>query len=73
MKVMITGGAGFIGSHLCEYFLQKNHEVVAITKQSTKNLDGIPDIDIEKTDVTNSRKIEHLIMRIYAMLKYPLM
>ena len=29
MKVFITGGAGFIGSHLCERFLKDGHEVVA--------------------------------------------
>jgi|TARA_B110000014_G_C20120590_1_gene593651 UDP-glucose 4-epimerase len=63
MKVMITGGAGFIGSHLSEYFLRKNHEVVVITKKSTKNLDGNNDIDIEKIDVTNSKKLESSITK----------
>ena len=63
MKVMITGGAGFIGSHLSEYFLRKNHEVVVITKNSLKNLDGINDIDIEKIDVTNSKKLENSITK----------
>ncbi len=29
MKILITGGAGFIGSHLCERFLQEGHEVIA--------------------------------------------
>ena len=27
MKVLITGGAGFIGSNLCEYLLENGHEV----------------------------------------------
>ncbi|GBD35601.1 Bifunctional polymyxin resistance protein ArnA [bacterium HR36] len=30
MRIVITGGAGFIGSHLCERFLQDGHEVVCI-------------------------------------------
>ncbi len=30
MKVLITGGAGFIGSHLTKYFLDKNHQVYVI-------------------------------------------
>lgn len=30
MRVVITGGAGFIGSHLCERFLSDGHEVVAL-------------------------------------------
>ncbi len=28
MRTLITGGAGFIGSHLCERFLAEGHEVV---------------------------------------------
>lgn len=34
-KILITGGAGFIGSHLCEYFLEKGFEVVAVDNFST--------------------------------------
>lgn len=35
MKILITGGAGFIGSNLCEYFLQKGEEVVCLDNFST--------------------------------------
>ena len=27
-RYLITGGAGFIGSHLCEHFLNQGHEVI---------------------------------------------
>ncbi|MHB1561376.1 MAG: NAD-dependent epimerase/dehydratase family protein, partial [Isosphaeraceae bacterium] len=30
MRTVITGGAGFIGSHLCERFLAEGHEVVCV-------------------------------------------
>jgi nucleoside-diphosphate-sugar epimerase len=30
MKILITGAAGFIGSHLCEYLADQNHEVVGL-------------------------------------------
>lgn len=35
MKILITGGAGFIGSNLCEFFVQKGHEVVCLDNLST--------------------------------------
>lgn len=44
MKALITGGAGFIGSHLAERLLQAGHEVVALDDLSTgrlSNLDAI--------------------------------
>ena len=30
MRTLITGGAGFVGSHLCERFLAEGHEVVCV-------------------------------------------
>jgi len=41
MKIMITGGAGFVGSHLSEYLLKKHHELTVITKKRTKNIEKI--------------------------------
>jgi len=35
MKILITGGAGFIGSNLCEYFLAQGNEVVCLDNFST--------------------------------------
>ena len=35
MKLLITGGAGFIGSNLCEYFVHKGHEVICLDNLST--------------------------------------
>jgi dTDP-glucose 4,6-dehydratase len=41
MRVVITGGAGFIGSHLCDRFLAEGHTVVAMDNLITGNIDNI--------------------------------
>lgn len=41
MKILITGGAGFIGSHLAKYLLEKEHEVYALDDLSTSSFDNI--------------------------------
>lgn len=41
MKITITGGAGFIGSNLCEYFVKKGIEVVCLDNLSTGFLHNI--------------------------------
>lgn len=40
-KILITGGAGFIGSNLCEHFLSKNFEVVCLDNFATGNKNNI--------------------------------
>lgn len=44
MNVLVTGGAGFIGSHLCESLLSKGHNVVAIDILSSGSIKNIADI-----------------------------
>jgi dTDP-glucose 4,6-dehydratase len=41
MRILITGGAGFIGSHLCDYLLARDHEVIAMDNLSTGSTDNI--------------------------------
>ncbi|MCZ6769794.1 MAG: GDP-mannose 4,6-dehydratase [Acidobacteria bacterium] len=41
MKALITGGAGFIGSHLSEYLLEQGHQVFAVDDLSTGNIENI--------------------------------
>src|SRR3989338_3383174 len=41
MKVLITGGAGFIGSHIADFLLRKQEEVVILDNLSTGKLENI--------------------------------
>lgn len=41
MKILITGGAGFIGSHLCDFLLEKGHFVVCVDNLLTGDIKNI--------------------------------
>ena len=41
MRFLVAGGAGFLGSHLCQKLLSLNHEVICVDNLSTGNLDNI--------------------------------
>jgi dTDP-glucose 4,6-dehydratase len=67
---LITGGAGFIGSHLCEFLLEKGHEVICMDNLITGNIDNIAHIRNEKFsfikhDVTNYIYIKGKLDYIY--------
>jgi len=59
MRILITGGAGFIGSHLCDRLLQAGHEVIAMDNLKTGKVDNIAHLagnerfHFIKQDVTN--------------------
>jgi dTDP-glucose 4,6-dehydratase len=59
MRVLITGAAGFIGSHLCERFLEEGHTVIGLDNFLTGSPDNIahlfgnPNFTFYKYDVTN--------------------
>jgi dTDP-glucose 4,6-dehydratase len=41
MRILITGGAGFLGSHLCDRFIEEGHTVVAMDNLITGSMDNI--------------------------------
>lgn len=44
MKILVTGGAGFIGSNLCDFFVKKGHEVTCLDNFATGRLENIKDL-----------------------------
>lgn len=47
-RTLVTGGAGFLGSHLCEYLLNKGHEVIAMDNLLTGNIANIEHLQCER-------------------------
>ncbi|REI04656.1 GDP-mannose 4,6-dehydratase [Staphylococcus felis] len=62
-KVLITGGAGFIGSNLAKYFFDKGEEVFVLDNLSTGHLENISFLDKSyffKGDITDTKFVEEV-------------
>lgn len=68
MKIIVTGGAGFIGSHLCERLVQEGHEVHSLDNYftgTTKNhVQGVNYISGNTKDINNLTFIPDMIYHL---------
>ena len=64
MRVLVTGGAGFLGSHLCEKLIELGHEVIALDnmytgeKKKIQNIIGHRNFELVRQDVTHPLSFE---------------
>src|SRR6516164_2055596 len=77
MKILVTGGAGFIGSHTCDRLLSLGHEVVvldALTQPVHRNGQRpdylSSDVDFYQGDVRNRDLVSNLLQRMDAVYHF---
>ena len=69
MRILITGGAGFLGSHLCDRLIEQGHDIICLDnfftgrKANIQHLVGNPHFELVRHDVIDPFKFE--VDRIY--------
>lgn len=73
MRILVSGGAGFVPSHLCDLLLARGHEVVALDnfvtghRRNLATLEAHPGFSFVQADVSRALPVEGRFDRIYHM------
>src|SRR5437870_45603 len=57
---VVTGGAGFLGSHLCEYLVERGHHVICVDNLVTSSLENLEHLRGDSFEFANHDVVEHL-------------
>jgi nucleoside-diphosphate-sugar epimerase len=71
MRALVTGGGGFIGSHIVERLLRDGHEVVVLDSFSTgrrENMSGLGDVELIEGDVQSYERVHNATRRCDVVL-----
>lgn len=75
-KILVTGGAGFIGSNLCEFFLKRNAQVICLDNFSTGKKENIesflthPKFSLHEGDIRNIEDCENAVNGVKYVLHH---
>jgi len=66
--ILVTGGSGFLGSHLCDYLLEKDNKVIAVdnlftgSKRNIAHLLGNPNFEFILHDIIDPLYLDHILI-----------
>ena len=65
MKLVVTGGAGFIGSHIVKYLVKNDHDVIVVDNLYRGKIENLKEvkneIDFLKIDICDHEKMRSII------------